>query len=155
MRSVSSAVGINPERGDTVSVEPLPFNTTAADRRAAEQMAEKARRDRAMYLQLAAVILVLALSAGALLMQRRKRRLEMEALEEERLAQEAIEARRREEEARMDEERAALVAAGQLDEKELTLEEKQHLSEREALEKLIREKPAEVAMLVKTWLSEE
>jgi len=55
----------------------------------------------------------------------------------------------------MDEERAALVAAGQLDEKELTLEEKQHLSEREALEKLIREKPAEVAMLVKTWLSEE
>lgn len=155
LRSVSSAVGVNPERGDTVSVEPLPFNTTMAERRAAQEMAEKAQRDRAVYTQLAAVLLVLAMAGGALIMQRRKRRLELEALEEERLAQEALEMQRREEEARMDEERAALVEAGQLDEEELTLEEKQHLSEREALEKLIREKPAEVAMLVKTWLSEE
>jgi len=55
----------------------------------------------------------------------------------------------------MEDERADLVAAGLLQEEELTLEEKRHLSEREAIEKLIREKPAEVAMLVKTWLSEE
>ncbi|MGP1585991.1 MAG: flagellar basal-body MS-ring/collar protein FliF [Schwartzia sp. (in: firmicutes)] len=155
LRSVSSAVGVNPERGDTVSVEPLPFNTTMAERRAAQEMAEKAQRDRAVYTQLAAVLLVLAMAGGALIMQRRKRRLELEALEEERLAQEALEAQRREEEARMNEERANLVAAGQLDEEELTLEEKQHLSERQALEKLIREKPADVAMLVKTWLSED
>lgn len=155
LRSVSSAVGINPERGDTVSVEPLPFNTAEADRKAAEEMAAKARRNRVVYIQLAVVVLVLALAAGALLMQRRRRRLELEAMEEERLAQEALEAQRREEEKRMEDERADLVAAGLLQEEELTLEEKRHLSEREAIEKLIREKPAEVAMLVKTWLSEE
>ena len=40
-------------------------------------------------------------------------------------------------------------------ERELTPEEKQHVKEREAIEKLINEKPAEVAMLVKTWLSED
>lgn len=155
LRSVSSAVGINPERGDTVSVEPLPFNTAEADRKAAEEMAAKARRNRVVYIQLAVVVLVLALAAGALLMQRRRRRLELEAMEEERLAQEALEAQRREAEKRMEDERADLVAAGLLQEEELTLEEKRHLSEREAIEKLIREKPAEVAMLVKTWLSEE
>lgn len=155
MRSVSSAVGINPERGDTVSVEPIPFNTAAMDRRMEQEMAEKVRRERAMYTQLAAVLLLLALSGGALLMQRRKRRLELEALEEERLAQEALAVAQEEEAIRMEEERAALIEAGELAAEELTEEEKQQLSEREAIEKLIREKPAEVAVLVKTWLSEE
>jgi len=41
MRTVSSAAGLNPSRGDTISVEPLPFSTENADRRAAEAQAEK------------------------------------------------------------------------------------------------------------------
>ena len=68
---------------------------------------------------------------------------------------------RLEEERRMEQERAELIAAGQVpsqpedEEPQLTEEEQRTLSEREAIEKLINEKPAEVAMLVKTWLSEE
>ena len=41
---MSSAAGINTERGDTISVEPLPFSTEAADRRAAAEQAEKDRQ---------------------------------------------------------------------------------------------------------------
>ena len=98
MRSVSSAAGINADRGDTVSVEPLPFSTEARDRLAAEQQAEKDRQDRIFYAEVGIPLLIIALIVGALLMRRRK---------------------------------------------------KQQLME------LIDQKPAEVAMLIKTWLSDE
>ena len=38
---------------------------------------------------------------------------------------------------------------------ELTEEEKLLIAQREAIEKLINDKPEEVALLVKTWLAEE
>ena len=39
--------------------------------------------------------------------------------------------------------------------KELTQEEKRAIEEREAVEALINTQPAEAAMLIKSWLSEE
>lgn len=161
LRSVSSAVGINAERGDTVSVEPLPFSTTLADRRAAEEQAERDRQDRNFYIGVAVIVLLLALIIGAVLLRRRRLRLEREAYEEEQRLLALAEQERLEEERRMEQERAELIAAGQVpaqpedEEPQLTEEEQRTLSEREAIEKLINEKPAEVAMLVKTWLSEE
>ncbi|MBQ3862612.1 MAG: flagellar M-ring protein FliF [Schwartzia sp.] len=161
LRSVSSAVGINAERGDTVSVEPLPFSTELADRRAAEEAAERARQDRNFYMSVAAGVLLLALIIGAVLLRRRRLRLEREAYEEEQRQLALAEQERLEEERRMEQERAELIAAGQVpeqlvdEEPQLTEEELRTLSEREAIEKLINEKPAEVAMLVKTWLSED
>ncbi|MCR5559402.1 flagellar basal-body MS-ring/collar protein FliF [Schwartzia sp. (in: firmicutes)] len=161
LRSVSSAVGINAERGDTVSVEPLPFSTELADRRAAEEAAERARQDRNFYMTVAGVVLLLALIVGAILLRRRRLRLEREAYEEEQRLLAIAEQERLEEERRMEQERAELIAAGQVpeglidEEPQLTEEELRTLSEREAIEKLINEKPAEVAMLVKTWLSED
>ena len=175
MRSVSSAVGINPERGDTVSVEPLPFTTTEADQRLAEQQAELMRRERTFYMEIAGLLLIVALAAGAILMRRRKTQLEREAMEAaereaERLRQIEEAKKREEERLRREEERkkrelqraaeeqknAILDLADEEGvERELTPEEKQHVKEREAIEKLINEKPAEVAMLVKTWLSED
>ena len=82
MRSVSSAAGINQDRGDTISVEPLPFSTEARDRLAAEQQAEKDRADRIFYAEVAGAILLLALIIGGILMYRRKKRQEREAAEE-------------------------------------------------------------------------
>ena len=175
MRSVSSAVGINPERGDTVSVEPLPFTTTEADQRLAEQQAELMRRERTFYMEIAGLLLIVALAAGAILMRRRKTQLEREAMEAaereaERLRQIEEAKKREEERLRREEERkkrelqraaeeqknAILDLADEEGvERERTPEEKQHVKEREAIEKLINEKPAEVAMLVKTWLSED
>ena len=148
LRSVSSAAGINTDRGDTVSVEPLPFSTELADKRAAEEAAAKAQEDRIFYMEIAAILLVIALIVGAVLMHRRKKRLEREAEEE---AQRLEELERQ----RQEEERAAAIAAGELEPDELTQEEVQQLTERQTVEELIRTKPAEMALLIKTWLSEE
>ena len=145
LRTVSSAAGINQTRGDTISVEPLPFSTEAADRRAAELQAEKDRQDRIFYMQVGAVLLIIALIVAAILMYRRKKRLEREAAEE---------AKRLEEE-RLAEERAAAIAAGEVEEEDLSEEEQQQMNEKLALLALIDSKPEEVALLVKTWLTEE
>ena len=170
LRSVSSAVGINRERGDTVSVEPLPFSTEIADRRAAEEQAEIDRQNRIMYAIIAVIVLIIASIVGYFLWKRRKERLAREAeeaarLEEERRLAELAEQERLEEEERLrqeeleqrefEEARAAAVAAGEIEKEELSEEELRQISEREAIEKFINENPEEVALLLKTWLSEE
>ncbi len=148
MRTVSSAAGINQDRGDTISVEPLPFSTELRDRRAAEEQAAKDREDRIFYMQIAAVLLVLALIAGVIMMRRRKKQQELAALEEQKRLEE-------EKKARLAAERAERVDAGEVGEEELTEEEQRHLTEKQTLQQLIDQKPAEVAMLIKTWLSED
>ena len=170
MRSVSSAVGINPERGDTVSVEPLPFNTAIADQRAAEELIIRTREERNFYLGVATFLLLISLIIGGVLMQRHRLRVEQEEAEAAAAAEAAaLEAEQRElERLRLEEEerareaermqkeiREAQIEAGEVTVEEMSPEEKQRIAERESIEKLINEKPAEVAMLVKAWLSEE
>lgn len=149
LRSVSSAAGINTDRGDTISVEPLPFSTEARDRRAAEEQAARDREDRIFYMQVGIPLLLLALIVGGILMYRRRKRLEREA-EEERIRIEEEERLALEEAAR-----AAAIAAGELPEDELTEAEQQSMNEKQAIEELIRTKPEEVAVLVKQWLAED
>ena len=148
MRTVSSAAGINQDRGDTVSVEPLPFSTELRDRRAAEDQAAKDKDNRIFYMEVAAALLVLALIIGAIMMRRRKKQQEQAALEEQQRLEE-------EERQRQAAERAERVGAGEVDEDQLTEEEQQRLTEKQTLMKLIDEKPAEVAMLIQTWLAED
>ena len=148
MRTVSNAAGINTDRGDTVSVEPLPLSTELRDRKAAEEQAAKDKENRIFYMQVAAILLVLALIIGGILMYRRKKRMEREALEE----QQRLEA---EEQARLAAERAAMVDSGEVDEEELTEDEQRQLTEKQKLQELINQKPAEMAMLIKTWLAED
>lgn len=149
MRSVSSAAGINADRGDTVSVEPLPFSTEARDRLAAEQQAEKDRQDRIFYAEVGIPLLIIALIVGALLMRRRKKQQEKEA------AEEAARLEQEEQERMAEEARAAAIENGEVDEEELSEEEQRRLTEKQQLMELIDQKPAEVAMLIKTWLSDE
>ena len=178
LRAVSSAAGINEERGDTISVEPMPFNTDLLDQKAEEARLEQLRKDRILYTEIAAMILLAALLLGGFLMYRWKKRKERQAeieakLEAERLEKEEQrrieeEQRRAEEEQRLAEERAAQAEAQAQAEQRakdieeenipldnLTEEEKQQLKEKQAILKLIDEKPAEVAMLVKLWLTED
>ncbi|MBQ7705719.1 MAG: flagellar M-ring protein FliF, partial [Selenomonadaceae bacterium] len=106
LRVVSSAAGINEERGDTVSVEPLPFNMEKRERQLAEDRAEKERRDRILYMEIGALVLLVALIIGGLLMYRRKKQQEREVIEaamrveEERRRAEEEERKRIEEEER-------------------------------------------------------
>ncbi|MBE8954450.1 MAG: flagellar M-ring protein FliF [Quinella sp. 2Q5] len=174
LRAVSSAAGINEERGDTISVEPMPFNTDLRDQRAEEARLEQLRKDRILYTEIAAMILIAALLLGGFLMYRWKKRKERQAeleakLEAERKArEEAEEAKRREEEeiqraqmaqraaiAAEAEQRAEAVENNEIEDENLTPEERQQLEEKNAILKLIDEKPAEVAMLVKLWLAED
>ena len=185
LRAVSSAAGINEERGDTISVEPMPFNTDLLDQKAEEARLEQLRKDRILYTEIAAMILIAALLLGGFLMYRWKKRKERQAeieaqLEAERKAREEAqraeeeqrraeeEERRREEEQRLAEiqaeqeaqvaqaaQRADDIAEGRIPDDNLTEEERQQLTEKQAILKLIDEKPAEVAMLIKIWLTED
>ena len=178
LRAVSSAAGINEERGDTISVEPMPFNTDLMDQKAEEARLEQLRKDRILYTEIAAMILLAALLLGGFLMYRWKKRKERQAeieaqLEAERKAREEEERARKEEEARQlaaaqalaeaqaqeqtakAEQRAKDIEDELIPEDNLTEEERQQLHEKQAILKLIDEKPAEVAMLVKIWLTED
>ena len=197
LRAVASAAGINEERGDTISVEPMPFNTDLEDKRAEEARQEQLRKDRIFYTEIAAMILLAALMKkrkerqaaieAQLAAERKAREEARRAQEEQRRAEE--EQRRIEEEqrraeaeaARLEEERkiaeaeaaaaaeadaviaaaetatggASAQAAEQEEDDRLTPEERRQLSEKEAIMKLIDEKPEEVAWLIKVWLMEE
>ena len=149
LRTVQSAAGFSEERGDLVTVEPLPFSSEMRDKRLAEEAAEQARRDRILYMEIAAVVLLGALLLGGFLMYRRKKQQEREAYEAAVRAEEAE--RRREEE----EQRARDIEAERIAEDSMTPEEKKQRDEKRAVLKLIDEKPADVAMLIKTWLAED
>ncbi len=156
LRAVSSAAGINESRGDTISVEPLPFNMEKREKEMAEEAAEKARVDRILYMEIGALILLLALVTGGVLMNRRKNQHERQIREEIRRAEE--ERRRIEEEERRrieEEQRAREIEADKIPEDSLTDEERQHREEKKTVLKLIEEKPADMAMLIKQWLAED
>lgn len=156
LRVVSSAAGINEERGDTISVEPLPFNTEKRDKQAAEEAAEQERKDRILYMEIGALILLLALIAGGVFMNRRKKQQEREVQEEARRIEEERRRAEEEEQRRIEEEeRAMAIEADKLPEDSLTDEERQQRDEKKAILKLIDEKPADMAMLIKQWLSED
>lgn len=147
-RAITSAVGIMEDRGDSISVEALPFSTELADRRAAEEQAAQDREFRNFLLIFAAILVVAGAIAYYFYDKRRKEREAKEAAEEaERQRLLAIQ--------REKEEREKAANAGQIPEEDLTPEEKERLNERRAIEDLIRDKPADVAVLIKSWLSED
>lgn len=156
LRAVTSAAGINEDRGDTISVEPLPFNMEKRERELAETAAEKARKDRILYMEIGALILLVALIIGGVMMNRRKKQQVREIVEEARRVEE--EKRRAEEEERRrieEEQRALAIENDKIPDDSLTDEERQQREEKKTVLKLIDEKPADMAMLIKQWLSED
>ena len=156
MRVVSSAAGINEARGDIISVEPLPFSTEVRDRQAAEEAAEQKRQDRILYMEFGALILFTALLLGGFLMYRRKKQQERAAEEAAIRAEEEARKAEEAEQRRIEEEqRARDIDEDLIEEEGLTPQEKQQRDEKQAILKMIDEKPADVAMLIKTWLAED
>lgn len=148
-RAVSSAVGIDPNRGDSISVEPVPFSTALSDKRAQEEQAARDAAGRMFYLEVAAIVLPLLLLAAAYFLYRRKKRLEEEAAQEEMQRQAELEAQR------LAEQQQVAAAAPDLTEEELSEEEQARLNQRQTVEKLIDDEPEQVADLIKTWLTED
>lgn len=151
-RAVASAVGIDPDRGDTVSVEPVPFSTEAADRKAQEEQNAKDAANRVLYMEIAAVLLPLLLLGLAFYLYKRKKRLEEAAAEEELQRQADLEQQRlAAQQAAGISEGAEADATGE----EMSEEEQNHLTERQTVEKMINTNPEQVVDLLKSWLSEE
>jgi flagellar M-ring protein FliF len=138
MKAVASAVGINPARGDMISVETIPFSTELADRQKREEQALAEQQRQALYMKLAAAAVALLAVLFIIRTYLRKRQAEEEP--------EVME---------LPEQEAPLHIMEQAAAKELTPQEKERAAQREAIAKMARSRPDEVAQLVKAWINEE
>lgn len=137
---VSSAVGFNQARGDSISVERVPFSTELADKQKQEELELAQAQTRAFWIKVGAAVAALIILLLFILSYVRRRRAEEEAaaaLEEGQMIPM--------------EEPHVLEAAN----KELTQQDKDRQSQREAITKLAKGKPDEVAQMIRAWLAEE
>lgn len=130
---VSAAAGIDPNRGDNLTVASMPFNTSLSQQMA-EEMEAARRREQMLKLGIASGAL-LALALIAWLVARKRRRAE----EIDYLAGPAI----------------SLEEVLATKEEELSPEEKEKARIVEYIQNLIRQNPREVAQLLRTWLNED
>ena len=136
-KTVASAIGINPARGDSVAVESIQFSTELADKQRKDE--EDTARQQQQALMLKVGLLVIAIIAILYLLRRYTQRRQqdefVEALDVQ--PQPIVDA----------EEQAAI--------KELTAQEKERAEQRSTVEKYAKSRPEDVAQLIKTWLAEE
>ncbi len=135
-KAVSSAIGLNTARGDMISVESIPFSTELADRQRKEEEELAAAQRRALYMKLAAAAVALIAMLFVIRSYLRRRQAEEE--------QEVMEIP-------VDTQPAHVMEAAT----DLTPQEKERMAQREAVTKLARSKPDEVAQLIKAWVNEE
>lgn len=135
-KAVGSAIGINPGRGDAVSVESLAFNTELADKQRKEEEDRAMQQKMLLWAAIAAV--VLAVAAAIYIWRLRQRRQQLQEDMQQQMMFAAAE----------DE---PFVEAKE----ELSEEEKTKLAQREEVEKLAKAKPEDVAQLIRVWLTEE
>lgn len=134
---VASAVGLNPARGDAISVESIPFSTEIADKQKREEELYEQQARQNLWMKIAAVVgaVVLVLYLIRLFARRKQEAQE----EEEQLA-------------------AALSTVEELEEptqKELSQQDKERAQQREVIEKLAKSRPDDAAQLIKMWLADE
>lgn len=138
VKVVSSAIGLNPTRGDAISVESMPFSTELADRQKREEQAYAQEQQQALWLKIGAGVLIALLIFYGIRLYTRKKQ------EEQELEMMAAVANEEEE-----------AAAEENTEKELSPQEKERVSQRELVEKMAKAKPDDVAQLIKAWLTDE
>jgi flagellar M-ring protein FliF len=133
LKTVSSAIGVNNARGDTVSVESITFNTEAADKQRREELEYENQQKQALWLKIA---LAVATVLGILYILRMR----------------SLNRKQKED---MENEMAATTEPITTDIPELSAEEIQLTEQRKELERLAKSKPEDIAQLIKVWLSEE
>lgn len=134
-KAVSSAVGFNAARGDLISVESIVFSTEATDRQKREEQELAQQQNRDFYMKVgAAMVAVIAFLYIIRSFLRRRRDDETEVVE---LA--------------VPPQPAHIMEQA----KELTPQERERAAQREAIAKMAKSKPDEVAQLVKAWINED
>ncbi len=134
-KAVSTAIGLNTARGDVISVETIPFSTELADKQRKEEEEMAAAQKMQLYMKLAAA--AVAVIAVLFVIRTFLRRRQVEE-------QEPVEIP-------VQSQPAHIMEAA----KELTPQEKDRMAQREAITKLAKAKPDEVAQLIKAWVNEE
>lgn len=136
-QAIVAAAGLDENRGDQVAIQTFAFDRSLAGEME-KQMSEEAKKERQKMLIWAAVGLLALLIAGyslqKVVQQHRRRREELE-LDLPQIQD--------------------VVSIKELEEIELSPEEQAKVQIREELEKLAKNKPADVAAILKAWLSEE
>ncbi len=133
---VESAVALNLRRGDTINVDVIPFNTDALNeiQLAAEKEAKKIRN---MYIAAGSLLgFLLLLIIGYIIYK---------ALEAKKL---------RQQEAKAIEELLPQMEELELEEK-VSVEEQERMDQENQIKQIAKQKPEEVAALIKNWLGEE
>ncbi len=134
-KAVQSAVGFNAARGDMISVEAMPFSTELADRQRREEQELAAEQQRAMWFKIATgVAAALAVLYVVRVLLRRRQAEDEEYMEIPVPTQPAH----------------VMEQA-----KELSPQEKDRFNQREAITKMAKNKPDEVAQLIKAWINED
>ncbi len=163
-KAVASAAGINPARGDVISVEAVPFSTEIADKIKKEEQELAQEQQRAQWTKIGAgvgVVLLIALIGFWMLRKRREEEVEVLSMNNELEEGETEEIASDEEPTTADlgtvmAEQMPVAAPAPVEiVKEITPEEKQRIEEQTAIETLSKAKPDEVALLLKTWLADE
>lgn len=133
-KTVSSAIGLNTARGDVVSIESITFNTELADKQLREEQELAKQQNQVFWLKVGLAVLALVAVMYFVRTYLRRKEVEDEIMIDQTLAQ-----------------------AESLDTQTVALsqEEQERASEREAIEKMAKSKPEDVAQLIKVWLAEE
>lgn len=165
-KAVSSAAGINPARGDVISVEAVPFSTEIADKIKKEEDDLAQEQQRSQWTKIGsgvAVVLLIALIGFLMLRKRREEEIEVLNMNNEMESDKEGEDFEDETATEPGVDGARVAMTGVEDAKpiplepvkEKTPEEKLRLEEQTAIETLSKNKPEEVALLLKTWLADE
>lgn len=140
---IKGAVGYDPKRGDIVKVRHISFDHTAEFEKADEKIRKKIQLRRTLLASIVVLfflfIMTLIYRALAREMERRRRLREEELARQQQAMREAA--------LRAAEEEAATV--------ELSIEEKARMELLENAINISRERPDDVARLIRTWLAEE
>ncbi len=135
-RTVASAIGINPARGDTISVEGISFNTELADKQRQEEQEYEKQQALAFWAKIGLAALAIFATLYAVYMYYRRKQQRKEELE-------ALKMMGYDQEAAVEEP------------EEVLQQEREHDDQREAIEKMAKSKPDDIAQLLKIWLAEE
>jgi flagellar M-ring protein FliF len=134
---VSSAVGLNPARGDAIAVEVIPFSTEATDRMKQEELSSEQQGKQDLYFKIGIVAIILILGYFiARLFIRRKHEDEVQIVTSL-------------------EETEPIEEVKKPVSKPISPEEKERIQQRETIERLAKAKPDEIAQLVRAWLGDE
>jgi flagellar M-ring protein FliF len=139
MKAVSSATGLNPLRGDVISVESIPFSTELADKKKKDDADFDAEQRNAMLIKVALGLLLLGALFFAVRAIARRRQTEQD-LETISMGSSAND---------------IMGDAPDLNKTKLTAQEIARKKERESIENFVKSQPEDVAQLLKTWLADE